>query len=180
MNTEATMRLMKRTTGAVFRHMVSLWPLSDHICRMLSQQQRIMVACMMRVQRSQQQSCSEFHKHRFRAAGRLINKHNADWATLWAKQCIDWEKHLRWDWDRQVRSLTAMSWTGGTSFSFASAVFIFHPSSWLQPQRVFFHRRRGNQGVCSRTNTRSTRVVATRFEDDVDNATLCLYNQRLQ
>ena len=134
----------------------------------------------MRARRSECQSVHEFHKHRFRAAGRLIEKHNADWAALWAKQCIDWEKHLRRDWERQKQSLSTMSWSGGTSFSFASALLNFHPSSWLEPLRVFFPRRRGNQGVCSRTNTRSTRVVATRFEDGVKNATSWQYEQLLR
>ena len=179
MNTEAKMQLMKRTTAAVLRHVVSLWPFSKYICKMLTLQQRKMVTCMMCLRRSGQQPVHEFHKHRFRAAGRLIVKHNADWAALWAKQSIDWEKHLRRDWERQAQSLSMTSWTGGTSFSFASALFNFHPSSWLEPKRVFFSRRRGNQGVCSRTNTRSTRVVATRFEDGASNATSWLYSQLL-
>merc|ERR1712008_635533 len=89
---------------------------------------------------------ADYMRRRNREATAFIRRHGS-WSTSHCKRVLSWEAHLR-------RPLNRTSW--------AAVLLDFRGAAWLDQQRLLH-----SSAAESRTRTRATRFVATRWHDGV-------------
>ena len=163
------LKLMNRTTSAVFQHGCALWPLTRNLCDLIRQKQTRLVSYLLQLKRGTDESVGHFCKRQSKLTKELIAVEKCNWTLVWARRSIRWFDHLQRDWQRQRALLDGKISIEDctTNFSFAASLLSFNDSLWLSQQRSYQFRSRLHFQSASRTRTRSTSIVCTRFEDGV-------------